>query len=105
MLTYDDEEATALAPFTATYPMQPRNPTGSPTVGASDALQLRARIAGPGPDGAATVLLANCGSDSSLAKRGSVCVALGTCSDGGFSAAGNHSADGAGDWDWDGEWG
>lgn len=42
MLKYDDEEATALAAFTATYPMQPRNPTGSPTVGGSDALQLRA---------------------------------------------------------------
>ena len=33
----------------------------------------------PGPDGAAAVVLANCGSDSSLAKRGSACVALGTC--------------------------
>lgn len=105
MLKYDDEEATAQVAFTATYPIQPRNPTGSPIVGASDALQLRAWIAGPGSDGTAAVVLANCGSDSSLAKRGSACVALGTLSNGRFSAAGNHSADGAGDWDWDGEWG
>ncbi len=78
MLMYD-EEATALATFTATYPMQPRNPTGSPTVGGSDALALQAWIAGPSPDGTAVVVLANYGSDSYLSKRESACVALGTC--------------------------
>ena len=78
MLMYD-EEAMAIAAFTATYPMQPRNPTGSPTVGGSDALQLQAWIAGPSPDGTAVVVLANYGSDSYLSKRESGCIALGTC--------------------------
>ena len=48
MLMYD-EEAMAIAAFTTTYPMQPRNPTGSPTVGGSDALPLQAWIAGDSP--------------------------------------------------------
>lgn len=80
-LTYDNG-AMALAAFTATYPMQPRNPTGSPTVGGSDALQLQAWIAGPSPDGTAVVVLANYGSDAYLFKRESGCVALGSCTAG-----------------------
>lgn len=78
MLMYD-EEAMSLAAFTAAYPMQPRNPTGSPTVGGSDSLQLQAWIAGPSPDGTAVVVLANYGPDSYLSKRENACVALGTC--------------------------
>lgn len=78
MLMYDPE-AVDIAAFTATYPMQPKNPTGSSTVGGSDATQLQAWIAGPSPDGVAVVVLANYGADSSLGKRESGCVALDDC--------------------------
>ena len=73
-----DEEATALAATTATYPMQPRSPTGWPTVGGLDAVQLQAWIASPNPDGIAVVVLANYTSGAYLSKREIPCIALET---------------------------
>ena len=75
MLMYD-EEATALAAITATYPMQPRSPTGWHTVGGLDAIQLQAWIAGPSPDGIAVFVLANYVSGAYLSKRKKFLVSL-----------------------------
>ena len=61
-LTYDSE-AMDIAAFTATYPMQPRNPSGWGTLGGSASMQLQAWIAGPSSDGVAAVVLANYGPD------------------------------------------
>ncbi|KOS22133.1 Alpha-galactosidase 3 [Escovopsis weberi] len=54
-----NEQALAVADFTATYPMQPRNPG----TGGQDAKQLQAWIAGPDDNGKAVVVLANYGPD------------------------------------------
>ena len=66
-----DAEAMEVAAFTATYPMQPRNPSGWGTVGGSAATQLQAWIAGPSPDGIAIVILANYGPDEGKGGFGS----------------------------------
>ncbi|KIY45935.1 glycoside hydrolase [Fistulina hepatica ATCC 64428] len=54
-----NNEALAVADFTARYPMQPRNPG----TGGYDSQQLQAWIAGPGEDGMAIVVLVNYGPD------------------------------------------
>ncbi|KAI0799431.1 glycoside hydrolase [Xylaria sp. FL0064] len=51
--------ALAVADFTASFPMQPRNPG----TGAQSAQQLQAWIAGPNPTGKAVVVIANYGPD------------------------------------------
>ncbi|KAK5633508.1 hypothetical protein RRF57_009222 [Xylaria bambusicola] len=51
--------ALAVADFTASFPMQPRNPG----TGAQSAQQLQAWIAGPSPTGEAVVVIANYGPD------------------------------------------
>ena len=61
-----DEEALTLADFTATYPMQPRNPEGWGTPGSNQALQCQAWIAGPNDNGTSVVILANYGPDPCL---------------------------------------
>ncbi|TAQ90988.1 hypothetical protein B7494_g720 [Chlorociboria aeruginascens] len=58
-------EAMDVAAFTAQYPMQPRNPLGSTTVGGNAAEQLQAWIAGPNST-TAVVILANYGPDPCL---------------------------------------
>jgi alpha-galactosidase len=56
-----------VAAFTAQYPMQPRNPTGSGIPGNNEAMQLQAWVAGPDDSGSkAVVVLANYGPDPCL---------------------------------------
>ena len=52
-------EALSVAAFTSQYPMQPRNPDGWGDVGAKEARQVQAWIAGPDASGAAVVVLSN----------------------------------------------
>lgn len=54
-----NDEALAVADFTAQFPMQPRNPSD----GGVAAKQLQAWVAGPDSDGTAVVVLANYGPD------------------------------------------
>lgn len=65
LLTNND--ALAVADFTAKYPMQPHNPG----TGGSDAKQLQAWIAGPDASGRAAVVIANYGPDQGQGGFGS----------------------------------